>query len=151
LRGKIEPFKQDESWQSEINEAKKVYAGKSKLELCSELADEDLEKQRLDAELHSCNTRREALNQLLLEIMEAAGDTSIRNSFGTFYLQDSPYSKVADKSAYLSWIRAQGLEELLSVPYQTTNAQVSERLQAGEQPPPGVEVYLKSSVRRRQA
>lgn len=151
LRGTVEKFQQEPGWQQEIDQQKAKYVGQSKLQLCGELNDEDLAKKRLEEELHQVNTRREALNQLILERLEADGDQKINNAFGTFYIADEPYSKVADKQAYLKWIGEQGLDSLLSVPYQTTNAQVKARLEAGQQLPPGVEVYVKSSIRRRQA
>lgn len=151
LKGKVEKFQQDPGWQSEIEKAKEHYLGFSKLQLCSELSDEDLAKKRVEAELHGINTRREALSQLLLTQLEDEGSTTIKNAFGTFFMADEPYSKVADKARYLEWIAEQGLQSLLSVPYQSTNAQVKARLEAGETLPPGVEVFIKTQVRRRQA
>lgn len=150
LRGTVEKFQQEPGWQAEIDLAKQAYAFKSKLELCGELNDEDLAKKRLEEELHQVNTRREALNQLILERLEADGDQKISNAFGVFYISDAPYSQVKDKQAYISWIKEQGLEALLSVPYQTTNAQVKAVLEEGKQLPPGVEVFIKSVIRRRQ-
>ena len=149
LRGTLEPFKQEEGWQQQIDLVKKEHVGLSKLELCSELVDEDHEKKRLEEALQACNTRREALNQLILDKLEAEGDEKITNGMGTFYISDSPYSAVRDKERYLKWIREQGLEALLSVPYPTTNAQVKARLEAGQPLPPGVDVFIKSQIRRR--
>ncbi len=151
LRGTIEKFQQEPGWQQAIDLEKTRFAGFSKLQLCGELNDEDLAKKRLEDELHQVNTRREALNQLILDRLEADGDQNIKNAFGTFWISDEPYSKVADKQQYLRWIGEQGLEALLSVPYPTTNAQVKARLEAGQELPPGIEVFIKSTVRRRQA
>lgn len=151
LKGTVQKFEQEPSYQQEIDEHKQALVGHTKLQLCEELYDEDLAKKRLEAELHTCNARREALSQLLLERLEADGDSKFVNAFGTFYVADDPYSKVVDKLSYLAWVREQGLEALLTVPYQSTNVQVKERLEAGEPLPPGVEVYIKSAVRRRSA
>lgn len=178
LKGEIKKFEQEPGWAQEIDEAKRYlrqakdgckpqpddehnwpaccehgleFLPMPRITLCGELNDEDLSKKKLEADLHSCNTRREAISQLLLEQLEAEGTNSIRNAFGTFFIGDEPYSKVIDKQAYLKWIGEQGLSALLSVPYQSTNAQVKARLEEGQPVPPGIEVYIKSSIRRRQA
>lgn len=175
----LEKFKQEESWQQQIDLVKKTFAraedgcspsledalennadicshGKpyvplAKLELCQELDDSDNSKDEIEAQLKACNTRREALNQLLLADLEDEGSTTIKNTYGTFFIQDEPYSKVEDKVAYLAWIKDQGLDALLNVPWQSTNAQAKDALQKGENPPPGLKIFIKSTVRRRNA
>lgn len=173
----LEVFKQEPDWQQQIDIVKKTfrratdgcmptmeevaqgqigtckhgiqYESMSKLELCQEVDDTDNEKDLIEARLKAINTRREALNQLILDILELDGDTKISNAYGTFFIQDEPYTRVEDKRNYLSWIREQGLEDLLTVPWQSTNAQTKDRLLKGENPPPGLKVFIKSTVRRR--
>lgn len=127
------------------------YEAMSKLELCQEVDDTDNEKDQIESRLKAVNTKREALNQLLLAILEDAGDTKISNAYGTFYIQDEPYTRVEDKRQYLAWIHEEQMEELLAVPWQSTNAQTKDRLQKGKNPPPGLKIFIKSTVRRRNA
>lgn len=128
-----------------------AYQPLTKLELCQELDDEDLRKEQLEAELKQINTKLEALNQLLLDKLEVEGDALIRNSFGSFFIQDEPYTSVVDKQVYLAWVKEQGLEDLLNVPWQSTNSQVKSRLETGGDIPPGLKVFIKSTVRRRRS
>lgn len=151
LKGKLEPFKQEPGWQGEIDLAKAKFAAFSKLELCQLVDDLGIEKDRLERELRDCNTRAEAVNQLLLDKLETDGDTKIMNAFGTFYIEDSPYCTVEDKHVYLAWIKDNNLEALLNVPWQSTNAQAKAKLEKGEEAPPGLKVFIKSTVRRRRS
>ena len=65
------------------------------------------------------------------------------------YIQDKPYSQVVDKTEWLKWIRETGQEDLLSVHYQTMNSLVANRLQQGQDVPPGVKAFIKTSIMRR--
>jgi hypothetical protein len=175
----LEVFKQEETWQQQIDVVKKTfrrasdgcmptleevsngqigtckhgiqYEAMSKLELCQEIDDTDNEKDAIEAKLKAINTRREALNQLVLAILEDDGDTKISNAYGTFYIQDEPYTRVENKRDYLAWIREKKLEDLLTVPWQSTNAQAKDLLQKGQDPPPGLKIFIKSTVKRRNA
>jgi len=157
LRGELPAFTQEPSRQAEVDKVKSStpeeggLLGFNRLQLCSELHDADIEKKDLEDQLKDINTRREAINQLLLPTMEDTGESKFTNSYGTFYLRDEPYSKVVDKQQYLKWIVEKGLEALLAVPYQSTNAQVKSLLEEGEATPPGIEVFLKTTVGRRSA
>lgn len=93
------------------------------------------------------NLRLEALDQILVDNLEGEDESKIVNSLGTFSLVDSPYPKVADKPAFLGWVRETDQEEILSVNYQTMAAIVKAKIEKGEELPAGVEVFIKTTVR----
>jgi hypothetical protein len=125
------------------------YEPLTKIMLCQELADADLLKKELEDKVDEQSILMEALGQILLAHMEDEEDTQIKNAYGTFYINDEPYASVEDKLTFIKWINDQGLQALLAVPWQSTNAQVKARLEAALEPPPGVKVYIKTTVRRR--
>lgn len=93
------------------------------------------------------NLRIEACCQLLIDNLEGEDESKVVNSLGTFSIQDSPYPSVKDRTSFLTWISETDQEELLTVNYQTMAALVKDKLTKGEELPPGVEVFVKSTIR----
>jgi hypothetical protein len=110
------------------------------------------DKERLEAEKKAVNERLQAFTEMLVERMEAMSLSSFKDAKGRpVILDDKPQPKYVDKRAFLKWVKEAGLEELLTMHYQTMLAEVKRRLDAGLEPPPGVEVKLKTGVQRRKS
>lgn len=107
-------------------------------------------KETLEEEIKELNVKIEALVQMVVERCESEGLTMVRLNSGTsLSLKDDPYSQVVDKDAFLDWIKKTNREALLSVHYQTMNSLVKEFLEEGQDPPPGIKVYIKTGLTRR--
>jgi hypothetical protein len=148
-------FEQPKDWQQKIDELKHGTEGqpglysKSTLDLGEVYHNLRIEKEGLEAREKLINTEIEAISQILVGRLEDDGLTKITNKFGTFSIKDEPYTSVQDKQAFLKWVRETDQEELLTVPYATTNALAKKALEDGESLPPGVTVFMKSSITRR--
>jgi hypothetical protein len=96
------------------------------------------------------NKTVEAIQRLLVERLESDGASSVRLADGGGVdLDDQPYSSVEDPRKFIAWVKAQGMEDMLTLHWGTMNATVKQRLEAGLEPPPGVKVFLKTSIKRR--
>lgn len=110
----------------------------------------------LKAELSKIHLAMEALEQLLTESQEiqAAGwgdygvkENALRLPTGeTIRVQPEPYAYVKDKEAFRQWAIANGYERQMTLPWQTTNTLVKERLLQGEPEPDGCEAFCKTKI-----
>lgn len=110
----------------------------------------------VEDELSAVNLQIEAYTQLLVASQDAgeegwgaygASDNTLRLVTGDkVEIRKEPYAVVKDKEAHRAWAIAQGLDRLLSLPWQTTNSLAKELLMKGEQPPDGVEVFGRSKI-----
>jgi hypothetical protein len=150
LRGELETFPQDQSWQSRIDQQKFKYNNANLGALGERYNQERERKEKLEKELGEVNTELEALSQLMLSKMEDEGMMNVKLADGsTIYINDRPYCQVHSQDLFLKWIKETGREDLLSVHYQRMNSLVSELLIEGQPAPPGVKAFLKSSLGRR--
>lgn len=132
-------------------------------DLCMILRTLKGEKKRLEDALSVTQVEIDAAQVLFVDKLEQMGvskfttavslDEQTGESSGgdTFYVQPEPYASVRDRDANREWAVANGLESLLQIPWQTLNAMTKERLEAGEELPPGVEVFIKTKVGMRSA
>ncbi len=104
-------------------------------------------KDEVEALLKDVNLRLTAITQMLDEKFDEQGLDAVRIDGRLVSVSRKPYPIVTDPEAYLKWVIRKGLKNKLSVHWQTTRAIVTERLENGEAPPPGVEVYLQPSFR----
>lgn len=152
LKDTLVKFVQPDTWQNKIDKVKKEeYAKLGKMELCKEFLRIDTEKEKLKDQLSDLNTREEALNQLMVDFLETEGDSSVRNIYGTFFIKDDPYCSVTDKTLFNNWVKGEGMEDLFSVNYQTTAGLTKARLEAGQNVPPGITVFMKTSIGHRKS
>lgn len=152
LKESLPKFELDVKYQDKIDAAKEEF-GLRQL-TSSELGAQFVEYQnaidKLDEQLKNLHTIKEAIVQELITALEDDGVTSFRLATGVLiYQQEEPYSSVEDREVYLTWIRANGYEGLLNVPYQSTNSLVKTNLLGGEPLPPGIKVFMKTSIRYR--
>jgi hypothetical protein len=129
-----------------------LYDGATKEQLAQAYLKLRGDKERLEKTAKTINKTVEAINRILVGMLEADGASSVRlQNGGGVDLEDAPYCTVEDTATFMAWIKEQGMEDMLVLQWQTMNATVKTRLEAGLEPPPGVKVYLKSSVKRRKA
>lgn len=150
LKGKLEKFQVDPSWQEKIDEAKKEYVGLDTAEMAREFGMHRRVKQNLEAQIKLENTHLEALNQLLVGDLDGSELQKITLTTGeTGYIQDEPYSSIEDREALMAWTKKKKLLKMLTWHWQTLNGMVKEFLIDGKPLPPGVKCYLKTSFRLR--
>jgi hypothetical protein len=109
-------------------------------------------KEDLDAQLSKANLELEALTQLIVERYEDDGVTSKKLKDGTSLgVSVEPYPTVIPekKDEFLAWVKAEGMESLLSLNYQTMAKIVKARLESGQLLPPGIDVFCRNKLTRR--
>lgn len=150
FKGKLDQAPVESSWQGKVDATKPEYQELNVGQLGEKYNEFRIAKERLQEELGEVNTHLEALSQLVIDELERLGLSSVKLADGSsINMKDEPYSRVKDQHVFLSWIREQGLDSLLTVNYQTMNAMVKDRLITGDEPPPGIDVFIKTSITRR--
>lgn len=105
------------------------------------------DKEALQEELSSVQSRLTALEQLMTDQFEAEGTARIVLATGeSVSVQVEPYAQVVDKDANRVWAIANGMERLLSLPWQTVNKLTKDAILAGESEPDGVTCYAKTKI-----
>jgi hypothetical protein len=80
--------------------------------------------------------------QLMDEAYEREDVTNLKLADGdSCRLEISPKLVIRDQEKYREWCKKNGFEKQMSIPYQTANADLKERLINGEDIPPGCEVF----------
>ena len=93
-----------------------------------------------------------AYKQIAMDALESKGLSSVRFADGaSVSTHDEPYAVVTDKEALMAWIRANDLEGMLSINWQTLNAHVKEALLNDEPEPDGVTTYVNTKLVFRRA
>lgn len=88
-----------------------------------------------------------AYEQLLADHYEIEGITSLKLAEGgSVRVQEEPHGTVIDKDANRKWAIEQGLENLLTLPWQTVNALAKEALLRGDPGPDGVELSSRTKI-----
>lgn len=156
LRGKVPAFVEETTYQDKINEEKRNILGVESGEganvnrLAAFFASQKTAKDKLEDEISEYNIRLEALSQLLCDALQEQSIEKLTLASGaTGFIQDTPYPQVKDKGALMAWIKKHKMQSLLGINYQTLKGVTNERLVAGQPPPAGVEVYLKTQFRLR--
>ena len=142
----------EEGFQSSVNLQKQEYIDKglTRADQGREFCLLREKKDTHEEEIRKINVKLEALSQLLIPALESDGMDMFRLETGeSLSIKDEPYASVENKPMFLNWIKSSGLEDLLTVHYQTMSAMVKERLQKGMQVPPGLKVFIKQSIVRR--
>jgi hypothetical protein len=141
----------ESSWNDEVVKAmagfEAIYTTKEELAGAYSYQRDAKEAKEKEAKLIAI--RVEALERLLITRLEADGATSIGLASGEkFRLDDQPTAKVLDVDAFLAWIKANGMEHLLTVHANTRKAIATERYTAGLTETPGLELGLRTTIRR---
>jgi hypothetical protein len=120
--------------------------------LAHEYAGLRAEKDKAESFVSEINLRLEAVSQLMADQFEIEGVSSLKTESGqSVAVQLEPYARVVDKEANRLWAIKNGLERMMSLPWQTINSQAKEMLLDGMPPPDGVEVFAKTKIVLRKA
>lgn len=94
----------------------------------------------------------DSYERLMAKQMETEGVASLRLASGASVSKyDEPVAKVVDKEAFRQWCIENGYERQLRLWPSTTTTIAKERTLAGEAPPDGVEVTVRTIVRLNKA
>lgn len=106
------------------------------------------EKDALKEQLSEVDLRLTTLEQLITERFETEDVTNIRLTSGALInVQNEPYAAVEDRDLNRRWAIDSGLERSLMLPWMTLNSHVKELLSLGEPIPPGVKLWVRTTVR----
>jgi hypothetical protein len=88
------------------------------------------------------NLLLQAYKDLVVDYYEIEGSTSVKISEGEgARLSYEPHAVVKDRDAYRKWCLREGFGEQMMLPWQTTNADLKDRLEHGLPEPDGVEAF----------
>lgn len=148
FKGKLPTWQGDDpSYLDKVSKKKEELASKPNPELAQEMRDFKYKKEELKEQLEIINLELEARQSLLAERFDADGTQAIKINTGeNFFLSEEPYAKVVDKHALNQWFKENDMEDILSPVWTSLNALVKERLEAGQNLPPGVDVFMKTTV-----
>ncbi len=90
--------------------------------------------------------RIETVERLLLEHLEHENLESIATGGRRFSRTDEPYPVVEDEEKTRQWCADQEIK--MMIPHQTLKAMTKESLLAGDELPDGVNVFMKTTIRR---
>ena len=145
----LTPKPEDSQWQDSVNAVKRRVTNldMSEAELAKEILLIRQEKDRIKDLLSAVNIKLGAYEQMIADKFEDAGITQVRLDSGeTISTQIKPYARVTDRAAFRAWCIANGLEDALVLPWQTTNALVSDRLIDGLDEPDGIDTFKQTTV-----
>lgn len=109
-------------------------------------------KDDLEARIKEVNLAIAAMQQLVLARLDDEGIDRFGVAGSLYYLQDEPYFSIDDKAKVVAWFKANGLEDMLSVNYQTLSGFVKERIldkEVAAPVPDGVKMFVKETLRER--
>lgn len=133
--------------QAEIDKYKESIEDKSPAALAALYAEERKTYEKLETDLKAEGIKKAGLEQLITEVYEGEGITNIKMvGGGSVRTEVAPHAIVQDKALTREWCLENGFGDQMVLPWMTLNSTVKELLLAGEEPPPGVAVYLKSKV-----
>jgi hypothetical protein len=137
----------DKNRQYEVEQAKKLIVERTPASLVTQYADIRRECDEMDDKARELGLRREAMEQLLIEVYEGEGITNLNvKGVGALRTQYAPYTRVVDKELLREWCVEKGFAAQMTLPWMTLNSTVSEILLSGEDCPPGVDVYIKPKL-----
>jgi hypothetical protein len=111
-------------------------------------ADVRKRKAELDEELSKVNVEVAAWEGAMFDAFDNEGITQLKLATGqSISTYPEPYAQVADPQAFRDWCIEQGLGNRMSLAWTTTNSIAKEQLLAGEEPPPGIKIFVKNRSR----
>jgi hypothetical protein len=111
-----------------------------------------LGKEGIEDLLYQCNLRITAIEQLMVDQFENEDVTSLKLDTGqSVGVQMEVYAQVQDREKYRQWCIEEGLENLMTVPWATTNSETKDRLLKGLPEPDGVKAFAKPKFILRKA
>lgn len=106
-----------------------------------------LAKAAAESVARSYELKKDALARLMADRFEEDDKTSTSfTNGGSMRITPDVFPTVSDPDKLRAWIKANGMESVLTLNFQTMTAMVKERLTGGKSLPDGVDVYLKDKL-----
>ena len=141
------PKPEPEAFQERVDQAKRKLQVTTQVELANALIAIRAEKDAAKDALSEINVRLVAVEQILIDAFETVGVTSIRLESGeSISTQIKPWARIDNKQAFRDWCLKNGYRDSLTLPWQTTNALVADRLSEGLPEPDGISTYKQTAV-----
>lgn len=106
-----------------------------------------IEAEEKQAELEEIRTRLTAVMLIMNEQFEVEDTLSLGlKGIGTVRVQPEPHAIVLDKEEHQRWCREHGYEDLMVLPWGTTNRVTKEMLLAHQGEPKGVTAFMRPKV-----
>lgn len=146
----------DEKYQDRVDERKREITERTCAQLTARYRQLRLEKDRLEAKEKELNLTLEAVTQMLTDAFETEDITKLtlvdeNHDEYTVSIYPTPYASLDkredERKKFMEWVKKQELEGRLSLPWQTLNSIVKERLVAGQPMPPGVKLFNKPTAK----
>jgi hypothetical protein len=149
LRGLPQYRGEDASFNEKIIAFKAKLGVQSAAQAAQGYAQARAKKDDLDAESSALNVELAAWEELMHDCFEHEGISSLKLSTGeSINTYPEPYAQIADPQAFRDWCSTQeDLANRMTLPWSTTNSITKERLLDGEEPPPGVKIFVKTKTR----
>ena len=147
IASRLVPKLEPQSFQDRVDEAKAGVRAVSHSDLAHQIVSIREEKERIKNNLNEVNIRMVAYEQLLVDAFESAGVSGVKLDSGdSISTQIRPYARVDDRRAFRDWCIEHGLAESLTLPWQTLNSLVSDRLVEGLPEPDGISSFKQTTV-----
>lgn len=147
---KLTKFAQPEDWQQKVDKVKADLRKKGindKQKLARILKAARADKDAAEEDIKEANTTIEAVNQMMVSLLDEEGINSFRTQDGWQFIQKSElYVAVEDKGNFYAWVKETGQEDLFTINYMTAASVVKDQLEQGQSLPPGVKIFLKESI-----
>ncbi len=129
-----------------VDEAKKRFVDKSLREINELYAKIRALKVQKEGERAALQIQQDAVEAIIIEKYDEMGTSNMKTEFGTISTSPEPYASTTDPKAMIQWVKDDGLEDSLTLPWQTLNKHLKLLLEAGQEPMPGVEAYIRTKV-----
>lgn len=119
---------------------------------CDELRDLKREAERLDTEATKAKAIAKEAEVALFERMDSEGVGSIKVDKTNFVRTETVYGQVQDRSEFVAWAE-DNMSELLETKERKAlvNEVIRERLDGGQELPPGLGFYVRQYISQRSA
>jgi len=150
LKEKLPALPVDPSYEEALVSQMAVYQGMNLAYVAQEYNDLEEELAEREKEIQRMKLQLEAASRVLGQKMEDASLESAVMAGYKWTPKFEPYPQVKDKAALRAWVDDH-MSDNLSLPFMTLKSVVKDALEAGDELPPGVEVFLKRSFSRTKA
>jgi hypothetical protein len=114
--------------------------------LTAEYASLRADRAALEESLSKTNLSIAACEQLMEKAFEDEGISSMKTSLGSIQARTEPYPIVEDREGFRDWCAADpDIRQLMVLNPMTAKSLVKERLLQGQDTPPGVRAFLKTT------
>ena len=148
-KSKIAKFQEEPTYQEKVDKEKEPYLGLNKMTLAKAMRDTKLERDEAESKLSAIKLRYEALQQLLIEALDESDENSFTLTDGWQFVQVVKVGASVipgQREVFYKWAKDNGQEDMFTINAQTAAAFVRERLEEGQEAPPGISVFLKTNI-----